>query len=200
VNKAIKALHSGGVDMRCTALQTLFDVLVSALGIATVAQYTWSLRKHFASTNVPAGTMLISATVILSLVTYLYMQWTVEQPILASSAGILLVVLSLWLFWAAIAASREAHLLLAFDEKKPHGLVSIGPYRRVRHPFYLSYLIFWAGMAVASWHPLAPLPWLVLACIYVVAARGEERKFEDSPLAEDYRQYRKRAGFLWAKF
>lgn len=181
-------------------MQFLFDVIVSAVGIATVAQYTWSLRAHFASAKVPAGTMLISAVVVLSLVSYLYLQWNVEQPALAQIAGAVLMMASLVLFWAAIFASREARLRLAFDAQKPHGLVAIGPYRYVRHPFYLSYLIFWAGWAFATWHPLGALPLAVIGFIYVAAALGEERKFENSPLAEEYRQYRKRAGFLWAKF
>ncbi|MDB5539492.1 MAG: Nickel-cobalt-cadmium resistance protein [Devosia sp.] len=181
-------------------MQILLDAIISALGIAIVAQYTWSLRAHFASAKVPPGTMLISAVVILSLASYLYLQWTVEQPMLAKAAGIVLMAGSLGLFWAAIFASREARLLLAFDEKKPHGLISIGPYKHVRHPFYLSYLTFWTGWTLATWHPLGLVPLAVIGCIYVTAALGEERKFENSPLADEYRNYRKRAGFLWPKF
>lgn len=181
-------------------MQTVLDAVISVLGIAIVAQYSWSLRAHFASTKVPAGTMLISAVVVISLISYLYLQWNFEQPALAKVAGIVLMAASLGLFWAAIFASREARLLLAFDEKKPHGLVSIGPYRYVRHPFYLSYLIFWAGWALATWHLLGLLPLVVIVGIYVSAALGEERKFENSPLADEYRKYRGRAGFLWPKF
>jgi protein-S-isoprenylcysteine O-methyltransferase Ste14 len=144
--------------------------------------------------------MAISSVVLLSLASYLYLQWNVHQPVFAPSAGVVMMIGALALFWAAISASREARLLLAFDHKKPHGLVASGPYRYVRHPFYLSYLIFWAGWAIASWHPLSAIPLLVIAFIYVIAARGEERKFENSPLAEEYRAYKKSAGFLWAKF
>jgi protein-S-isoprenylcysteine O-methyltransferase Ste14 len=180
-------------------MQVWLDALISVLGIAIVLQYTWSLRAHFASAKVPRGTMLISAVVVLSLVSYLYLQWSVEQPLLAQVAGALLMLLSLGLFWAAIFASREARLLLAFDEKKPHGLVAIGPYRYVRHPFYLSYLIFWTGWLVGSWQAIGVLPLGIIVAIYVTAALGEEKKFETSPLAEQYREYRKRAGFLWPK-
>lgn len=181
-------------------MQILLDVLLSVVGLATVGQYAWSLRAHFKSTAVPEGTMAISAVVMMSLAAYLYLQWSVEQPLAAQLVGLLLQAGSLALFWAAIFASREAQLLLAFDKKKPHGLVSFGPYRHVRHPFYLSYLIFWGGWAVGSWHPMGIVPLAIILGIYVTAARGEERKFEDSPLAEDYRAYRERAGFLWPKF
>lgn len=181
-------------------MQMLFDAIISAMGIAIVAQYSWSLRAHFASAKVPTGTVVISVVVLLSLAIYVYLQWTVEQPLLAQASGLLLEAVSLALFWAAIFASREARLLLAFDEKKPHGLVSIGPYKHVRHPFYLSYLIFWSGLAIASWHPWGLLPLALIFCIYVMAALGEERKFENSPLADEYRAYRSRAGFLWPKF
>lgn len=181
-------------------MQLILDLVISFLGIAIVAQYGWSLRAHFSSTTMPAGTMAISVVVVVSMLAFLTLQWLVVQPVVALVAGLLLQAASLALFWAAIFASREARLLLAFDEKKPHGLVSIGPYRHVRHPFYLSYLMFWTGWAIAGWHPLGLLPLVVIFGIYVTAARGEERKFEDSPLAEDYRAYRARAGFLWPKF
>ncbi|UJW84247.1 methyltransferase family protein [Devosia sp. SL43] len=181
-------------------MQTILDTIVTLVGLATVGQYAWSLRAHFASDQVPTGTKVISLAVVLSLVSYLYLQWTVEQPAFAQIIGLLLMLASLALFWAAIFASREANLLLAFDEKKPHGIVAIGPYQYVRHPFYLSYLIFWGAWAIASWHLLGALPFIAMLAIYVTAARGEEQKFENSPLAEDYRAYRKRAGFLWAKF
>lgn len=142
---------------------------------------------------------MISAVVLLSLAIYLYLQWTSEQPMVAQAVGLLLMAGSLGLFWAAIFASREAKLLLAFDERKPHGLVAVGPYRFVRHPFYLSYLMFWTGWAIASWHAWGMLPLAVIYSIYVAAALGEERKFHSSPLADQYRDYQARAGFLWPK-
>lgn len=181
-------------------MQAVLDAIVTIVGLATVGQYTWSLRGHFASDKVPTGTMVISAVVILSSISYTILQWTGEQPLLAVLIGLLLMVGSLALFWAAIAASKEAKLLLAFDERKPHGIVAVGPYQYVRHPFYLSYIIFWAAWAIASWSLLGLVPLLVVIAVYVIAAKGEEAKFENSPLAGDYRAYRQRAGFLWAKF
>jgi protein-S-isoprenylcysteine O-methyltransferase Ste14 len=180
-------------------MQSFFDAIISAVGIAIIAQYTWSMRAHFASSKMPVGAMALSALVIVSLIIYLYLQWMFEQPVQAQIVGLLLEAASLALFWAAIFASREARLLLAFDEKHPHGLVSIGPYKVVRHPFYLSYLIFWTGWAVATWHLLALLPLVLIFGVYVMAAVGEERKFANSPLAEAYREYKARTGFLWPK-
>lgn len=180
-------------------MQLFFDAIISAAGLAIIAQYTWSMRAHFASSKMPVGAMALSALVIVSLVIYLYLQWMFEQPVLAQIAGLLLEAASLALFWAAIFASREAKLLLAFDEKHPHGLVSIGPYKIVRHPFYLSYLIFWTGWAVATWHVLAVPALALIFWVYVVAALGEERKFAASPLADAYREYKARVGFLWPK-
>jgi protein-S-isoprenylcysteine O-methyltransferase Ste14 len=180
-------------------MQMFFDAVISVVAIATIAQYSWSLRAHFASSKMPPGALGLSAIVLLSLVVYLYLQWMIEQPVAAQIAGLLLQALSLVLFWAAIFASREARLLAAFDEKHPHGLVSVGPYRLVRHPFYLSYLIFWTGCAIATWHPLAAVPLAVIVYTYVMAALGEERKFANSPLAEQYRDYKARTGFLWPK-
>ena len=55
-------------------------------------------------------------------------------------------------------------------------VATIGPYRFVRHPFYLANALIDAGLVVmAGWWPLAvvlPLWWLA---IYIPVIRGEER-------------------------
>ena len=107
---------------------------------------------------------------------------------------------SLWLFWRAIAASRAARLLLAFDPGQPSALVRHGPYRIVRHPFYTSYLLFWTGWSIAAWSAWTLPPLVAVLAIYIVAARTEEGKFARSPFAAEYETYRRRAGMFWPRW
>ncbi|HEY9011711.1 MAG TPA: isoprenylcysteine carboxylmethyltransferase family protein, partial [Devosia sp.] len=118
------------------------------------------------------------------------------QPILAQLVGIALQLLSFALFWAAIRASRAGRLRLAFDPGNPRSFVNEGPYRFVRHPFYVSYIILWGGFAIATWSALAIVPFLVMLAVYIYAARDEERKFGLTDMADDYAGYRRRTGMF----
>lgn len=68
-------------------------------------------------------------------------------------------------------------------------IVSAGPYRVVRHPFFASYLLFdlpgWAT-AASPWH--AGVLWMLEAALLAERARLEERCLEEDPAYRDYRQ------------
>jgi protein-S-isoprenylcysteine O-methyltransferase Ste14 len=176
------------------------DLLATAVAIAVLAQYSWSMRGHFASSSMPPGAIVIAVVALISAAIMLMLQWALDQPAGAVLVGVALELASLLLFWAAIRASREARLRLAFDTENPDSLVTDGPYRYLRHPFYTSYQIFWSGWAIAVWSPWALAPLLAIVIVYVAAARGEERKFEKTALAGDYRAYKQRTGFFWPRF
>lgn len=177
----------------------MLDVLVSVIGVLVVGAYTWSGKGHFSSDRMPLGAMLISAVVIVTTIMFLYLVWSGVQPLLAQLVGAAMMVFSGWLFWWAIRTSRQARLRLAFDEQGPRGLVTEGPYRLVRHPFYTSYVVFWAGWTLAVWTPIALIPFAILVVIYVLAARMEERLFAGTPMAAEYAAYRSRTGFFFPK-
>ena len=180
-------------------MELVLDLLVTAVGVVVVAQYTWSGKGHFSSDRMPRGALVISAVVLLTSLTFLYLTWAQPQPLAAQVVGLALMGFAWWLFWQAIVASRKGRLRLAFDEEGPRGLVTDGPYRFVRHPFYVSYVIFWTGWAVAVWTVVAVFPLAILIVIYVFAARMEERLFAGTPMAEDYAAYRQRTGFFWPR-
>jgi protein-S-isoprenylcysteine O-methyltransferase Ste14 len=114
-------------------------------------------------------------------------------------AGLLLFVLSAALFTWTIRATRKTPPTLAFDTDEPSFLLNHGPYRYVRHPFYLSYLLFWTGTAFAT---PGLLPWLapvVMLIVYWNAAQREEAKFARSRLSNAYRTYRAKAGMFFPR-
>lgn len=169
--------YKRGVGSADRGMETALDIAVTCVSVIVVGFYTWSLRGHFSSTRMPAGMKVVSAAVTLTTLCFLYFLWSRQQPVAAQLVGLGLEIAAMALFWWAISASRKARLRFAFDPDKPHSLVTIGPYRLVRHPFYTSYIIFWAGWAIATWTLWAVLPVLAFVIIYVVAAKGEESKF-----------------------
>lgn len=178
----------------------LFDLLVLLVSWAVVVQQIWATRGHFVSAKMASGAMLLAALVIVSTLVYSVLLWVSHQPLWAMLVGVLLELASQALFWGAILASRRAALLFAFDPGMPGSIVRHGPYRYVRHPFYASYVLFWIGWAVATWS-LWALPFLLgIVVLYVVAARGEEQKFANTPMAADYERYKSSAGFFWPRF
>lgn len=180
-------------------MDLILDLIVTAVSLSVIAQYSWSLKAHFNSPKMPTGTVVISVVVLTTAAIFVTLLWIESQPWLATLVGLVLEGLALWLFWAAIRASREARLKMAFDVQNPHALVTGGPYRYLRHPFYTSYLIFWVGWAIATWSLWSVVPLLVITVIYVTAALGEERKFSRTAMAADYASYREKTGFFWPR-
>jgi protein-S-isoprenylcysteine O-methyltransferase Ste14 len=174
----------------------VLDAIVTILGLVTVATYAWSLRGHFSSPEMPSGAKIISLAVAATTVAFTWMVWTRQPPLAAVLTGLALGLAAYGLFWWAIAASRAARLRFAFDPEGPRGLVTTGPYRYVRHPFYTSYLMFWSGWAIATGVAWSAVPVAVFALIYVLAARREEQLFSASGMAGDYARYKSRTGFL----
>lgn len=175
------------------------DVLICLLGWVIIAFHTWALRAHFDMPEMPSGVRVISSLVILSAVILTFLCFNYEQPLWPQIIGFAMLAFSLALFWITIRESSNAKLLAAFDEKLPHGLLKTGPYSRVRHPFYTSYLIQWIGWAIAAWHPAAIVPVVFMTVTYWNAARGEEAKFAKTDMADQYADYMRTTGRFFPK-
>ena len=180
-------------------MQLFLDILLTALSIFVIGSHAVVGKGHFKSKEMPAGANLVSASVLLSLAVFLLLLWTGDGPVAALVVALVLEALSLWLFFRTIAASREGALHFAFDTENPVSLVTAGPYRYVRHPFYTSYLIFWTGLAIGTWSLWAVPMLILMAVLYTVAARGEEAKFARTGMSADYAAYRARTGMFWPK-
>lgn len=96
-------------------------------------------------------------------------------------------------------ANRAQPLRWAFEPDSPRNLVVHGPYRWVRHPFYLSYMLSWIAPAIAAAQLWLLIPGAVMFVLYWRASAREERDFLDSPIGRQYRSYQERAGRFWPK-
>ena len=180
-------------------MQLALDILLTALSILVIGSHAVVGKNHFKSKQMPAGANLVSAAVLTTLGVFLLLLWTGEAPLGAQLVALALEALSLWIFFRTITASRDGALHFAFDTENPVSLVTSGPYRYVRHPFYTSYLIFWTGLAIGTWSLWAVPVLVLMVVLYTVAARGEEAKFMRTGMSEDYAAYRARTGMFWPK-
>lgn len=128
--------------------------------------------------------------------------WMIEPDWMAWSA----LPLPAWLRWVGVVAAATAGLLLVWTmhtlgrnltdtvvTRKDHHLVTGGPYRWVRHPFYLACAV---GVAAGS---LVTANWLFLVVggaalgLLVARTRIEEEKLIER-FGDDYRDYMQRVG------
>jgi len=173
-------------DLRLASLAALVLVGVAFLaGVRLVFERPRGGHRYRAS-RVSAAVLLVEAVAIAAA--------PVPPGRALVAGGVLAAALGLFA-WAAWT-NRDRKLGLAFAGRVSAHVQTEGPYRLVRHPFYASYLLAFAGGAVAAW-----MPWVVPALAagalsYWRAAREEEEGFLASGLAESYRAYARRVGMF----
>jgi protein-S-isoprenylcysteine O-methyltransferase Ste14 len=116
------------------------------------------------------------------------------------------VPLPAWLRWTGVAGSVLAGALLTWTlrnlgtnltdtvvTRRAHTLVTSGPYRWVRHPFYdsMALLILAISLIAANWFLL--LTGSAVVVLLVVRTRTEEEKLL-ARFGEDYRAYARQTG------
>jgi protein-S-isoprenylcysteine O-methyltransferase Ste14 len=82
----------------------------------------------------------------------------------------------------------------------PPALCDAGPYRYVRHPFYLSYMVAFLGVAVAFPSLVVSAVCLLNIGLFVYMGLDDERVLLASSLGADYRAYRGRVGMFVPRF
>ena len=169
--------------------------LVMALSIACFATITWVSKDHFVSKGPlpPVGTMVI---VVAALTSVAIFAWSIATAPSERIAPIAFYAAAIALFLWAVCTTRNKGFLPSFSNVVPDALTVDGPYRFVRHPFYVSYLLYHLGNALAttSWLPWAMFA--VMSTIYVRAALNEERHLATGTYAQTYLAYKRRTGMF----
>lgn len=159
------------------------------LWFACFGSFGWATRYHFQ--NRGRYTRGMKWTLGLGTVFALLQAVAIGVRPFSSPAAVL-YSLSFGLFWWTIRTTRHRGLGACYESIVPGAIVTDGPYRWVRHPFYVSYLLAWmAGATVYT--PLAvSLP--VMGGLYWAAAADEERRMLRGPSGEKYAVYRRCTG------
>jgi protein-S-isoprenylcysteine O-methyltransferase Ste14 len=174
-----------------------------AISVLAILGFAWGMLGAFR----PVGGSSIGNTVLkASSVT----AWLLQMVVLRSTTpvpdslnywfGNLLIVAGVALFWHCVHLTSKHRLAAPFSDDEPEFFFMGDAYRYVRHPFYLSYLAAYFGMAIASHSMVLFVVALFMFAIYFAAARFEEKKFALSVLAGEYALYRRRTGMFLPRF
>jgi protein-S-isoprenylcysteine O-methyltransferase Ste14 len=137
-----------------------------------------------------AGTVTCLQLVVIASRTAHWLSFAVALVAYLAAAG---------LYGWCVITTRRRRLSVAFSRDRPEFLVADGPYRVIRHPFYSSYLLYWAAGVIAAREPWLALTILPAGGSFLWAALREERKFAASPLSSAYQAYRARTGMFVPK-
>ena len=177
----------------------VLQLVVAGLLLSCLASFFWGMVKFFRRpVGIPLGAKVISGCGFCFGAMHLY--FILSAPALLCQAALFaacLYVCSIGVFWWTVLTNLERPLSAVFSPDLPAHLAQDGPYRFIRHPFYACYLLTWVAGVVATGRISLLLTFLVMLVLYAHAARMEERKFEQSPLATSYRQYRARTGMFF---
>jgi protein-S-isoprenylcysteine O-methyltransferase Ste14 len=144
--------------------------------------------------------------------------WLTGLPFFLTAAGVVAVRVGLSRPWAASPAASSAADLLALaavgvlgwtvgshrvplalwhqDQDAPASIVSWGPYKYVRHPFYASFLLTQTSALLASPNPLTAFGFAYAIVALSMTARREEARLLISALGDQYRRYMATTGRL----
>ena len=155
----------------------------------------WGMTRHFRRVGKPTPAMLAMA--LLAVFSGVLQLTAINRgTLLLPAAGLACYTASAVLFWWAVSVTR-ARLAACGQGCVSGAVLRDGPYRYVRHPFYLSYNLMWlAGFVATGWWVLA-VSAIAMASLYEWFAREEESGFLLSELAAEYREYRRTAGRYW---
>lgn len=147
------------------------------LNLLFVVAISTASYNHFDRRDTePVGATLLSfATLVGSALNTLVWFHVASTDPVGETVAVAMAIVAAALFVFALSESRGGGLLLAFSPRTPPEIIEHGIYAHVRHPFYLSYMVFWWGWWPLNYfHPVSLLLAALMTVIYVVAARKEE--------------------------
>lgn len=178
-------------------------VITLTLAVCCLLSFSWGRRKFFVKSEGVSrhrGGLAPLGSVFGVLVIVLVAASRVELDVsIASLGAAAMFAISLTIFWWATKAYGDRRPSIAFSPGAPQDLVTSGPYKFVRHPFYSAYMMFWLAFAVHSWSVLALVPALIMGGIYYKAAREEEKAIMSSVLRNAYIDYSRSAGMFFPR-
>lgn len=121
------------------------------------------------------------------------------------------VPLPVWLRWSGVGLGVLATALLMWTfrtlgknltdtvvTRREHSIVTWGPYRWVRHPFYVAFLLGTTAIALVLANWLVLVIGVTAFVLLAIRSRKEEANLE-LRFGDDYRRYRERTGAFFPR-
>jgi protein-S-isoprenylcysteine O-methyltransferase Ste14 len=184
----------------------MFDSLLFMAKIAalsTAAEFVLAMPLYFRKNKVkPKGSALWSILALATVAVHVYVVWTAKSAYYAMLiVALFCFLMANGLFWWAVTSHADQRPNVVFGADVAQKLVTHGAYRRVRHPFYLAYVIGFFGSACVALHWAQFATTLVVFLFYNHAAAIEERLLmsDASHHGAEYAAYTKRS-WRWLPF
>jgi protein-S-isoprenylcysteine O-methyltransferase Ste14 len=160
--------------------------------VVCFASFGWGMIWHFRRVGGPSGEMIgtgVAGMVCAGLqIMALFGRLVIYPYIAVAMYGV-----SAALFWWAVSVTRGKLAACGQSFISPT-VVTSGPYRYIRHPFYFAYNLAWfAGFVATGWWPTAATA-LLMAAIYERFAREEERGLLAGKCGVSYANYARVTG------
>ncbi|UYH51123.1 isoprenylcysteine carboxylmethyltransferase family protein [Candidatus Kirkpatrickella diaphorinae] len=167
-----------------------------AFSLFCFLSFTWALYRHFESPGqMPHNMRALSIFSLVAYVTFLAIGLLSEPGPWQVGGAIALFIASAIIFWSAVSATRKGGLHVAHEDAVSQEIVTRGPYRFLRHPFYVAYRLFWLATALIG----GPVLWMFTLAFFVwyaILAREEEKRLLQSELGSSYKAYLSKRGLF----
>lgn len=137
---------------------------------------------------IPQTVLILNAVVALNSANYEYFQVLTGFIIMVTGMG----------FNLAVRTDLGKNWVPLFKTTEGQELVTEGIYSRIRHPFYLSVLILFLGIAIISWNLYGLLCYTLILTAIIIRIKKEEKELIIK-FKEKYTQYKEKTPLLMPK-
>ncbi len=113
--------------------------------------------------------------------------WKPEPALAVQIVALVVCLLGVSLIVWALAANRYAAVYARIQKERGHTVATTGPYRFIRHPFYVGTITFALAIPVVLGSPWALIPGGFAALLFIVKTAAEDRMLREG--LEGYREY-----------
>jgi protein-S-isoprenylcysteine O-methyltransferase Ste14 len=177
-------------------------MLAKLAAVITAAEFVVATMFYFRRRARPRATWMMGGVLLIALGLHAFFLVVAhDTPPLQLAVALALFGVSNVLFWSAVVAHGTKRPSAVFGETTPEALVTSGPYRVVRHPFYLAYVSAFLGSALVGNHWILLIATAVLFACYDWAARSEEYLLasDPGPCGSQYAAYLRKS-WRWLPF
>lgn len=173
-----------------------FKLIVLSIEVPLLAAFTLAGMFYFKTSQRDFWVVITQVLGSLTVAANLWSAFTFESENvnIMHLLGVIFLLESMGLFVWTYFSTRKRTLSFAFDQIKSDFLIQEGPYRLIRHPYYVSYTLAWFGGAFATGNTLLFAPCVIMMLLYDRASRLEENFFRQSALASEFEIYSRRTG------